>query len=265
MADAKTRRGKCARKGMGVARELHKASSGADSILSQMIEIVRSTALAEMASGIAHELNQPLAAAATFAQAGQRMLNRPEPMVAQALDVFRQINQEALNAGEGLRRIRRLFEQDQAATKPCQMSILIDELQPVFEWLAARTHGTLRVEATLSEPAVECDRTRIQLVLFALVQNAFEASIVNGPPEVRISVTNDRYSVETNIFDSGPGVPRDADSQIFRPFFTTKRRGTGLGLASSRAIVEAHEGTIGFENLSVSGCRFWFRLPVAGA
>jgi two-component system sensor kinase FixL len=230
-----------------------------------MIEIVRSTALAEMASGIAHELNQPLGAIATFAQAGQRMLDRPVPMVDQALDVFRQINQEALTAGEGLRRIRRLFDQDEAAKNPSQMSDLILELQPVFQWLAARARGNLNVESTQSEPAVDCDRARIQLVLFTLVQNAFEAAVDRGPPEVRITITSDRYGVETSIFDSGPGVPPDADPKLFKPFFTTKRRGTGLGLASSRAIVEAHEGTIGFENMRMGGCRFWFRLPVSSA
>jgi two-component system sensor kinase FixL len=242
---------------------MYKAPSGADTILSQMIEIVRSTALAEMASGIAHEINQPLGAIATFAQAGQRMLDRPQPMVDRAIDVFRQINQEALHAGEGLRRIRRLFDQDQAQRNPCQISELIGELHPVFEWLAARVQGTLKVESAQSEPNVECDRPGIQLVLFALVQNAFEAATDSRPPEVRITVTGDRYGVETSIFDSGPGVAPDADPKLFRPFFTTKRRGTGLGLASSRAIVEAHEGTIGFENMRVGGARFWFRLPVA--
>ncbi len=250
---------------LAVRSGLHNTLSGTDSILNQMIQIVRSTALAEMASGIAHELNQPLGAIATFAQAGQRMLDRPQPMLARALDVFQQINQEALNAGEGLRRIRRLFDQDEAAKTPCQMSELIAELQPVLEWLAARAQGRLEVESTQSEPRVECDRARIQLVLFALVQNAFEASGVAGPSEVRIKVTSDRYGVETSIFDSGPGVAPDADPKLFRPFFTTKRRGTGLGLASSRAIIEAHQGTIGFENMRAGGCRFWFRLPVSSA
>ena len=77
-------------------------SAGPDGILNQVIDIARSAALGEMASGIAHELNQPLGAIATFSQAGIRMLDRPEPMVARALDVLKQINSEALNAGEGI-------------------------------------------------------------------------------------------------------------------------------------------------------------------
>src|SRR5271154_2878193 len=86
-------------------------NGGSDLILKQLLEIARSSALAEMASGVAHELNQPLGAIATFSQAGERMLNRPEPLVDRALEVFRQINLEALGAGEGINRIRRLFDQ----------------------------------------------------------------------------------------------------------------------------------------------------------
>jgi signal transduction histidine kinase len=101
-------------------------------------------------------------------------------------------------------------------------------------------------------------------VLFALAQNACEASAQSDDaPLIGIAVTRDRYVVETSISDSGPGVPQDLQHQLFRPFFTTKPNGTGLGLASSRAIIEAHEGTIGFENLPSKGGRFWFRLPIA--
>ena len=79
----------------------------------------------------------------------------------------------------------------------------------------------------------------------------------------RIDVSADRYAVETGITDSGPGVPAELQQQLFRPFFTTKPQGTGLGLASSRAIVETHDGTMGFANLPAGGSRFWFRLPLA--
>ena len=89
-----------------------------------------------MASGIAHELNQPLGAIATYSQAGDRLLNRPEPVGAGALDVFRQINTEALAAGEGLRKIRKLFDQDDITRQPYAMSDVVEELRPVFEMMA---------------------------------------------------------------------------------------------------------------------------------
>src|SRR5271169_473178 len=90
-----------------------------ESILNQLMEIARISALAELASGIAHELNQPLGAFATFAQAGERLLNRPEPLVQRALEVFRQINAEAMSAGEGIRRIRRLFDHEEPKPARC--------------------------------------------------------------------------------------------------------------------------------------------------
>ncbi|MFI4889336.1 MAG: ATP-binding protein [Steroidobacterales bacterium] len=109
---------------------------------------------------------------------------------------------------------------------------------------------------------LQLDRLRIQHVLFALVQNAFEATIAcPRPASVTISVADDRYGVETSIVDSGAGVPAEIQEQLFRPFFTTKPRGTGLGLASCRAIVEAHDGTLGFEQMPEGGSRFWLRLP----
>jgi signal transduction histidine kinase len=228
------------------------------------MEIARSAALAEMASGIAHELNQPLGAIATFSQAGMRMLDRPEPMVARALDVFRQINNEALNAGEGIRRIRRLFDQEDIVRSRCSMDELIDELQPALELLSKRCNGELAFAPAQESPYLSVDRAKIQHVLFSLVQNAFEAaSGTSSPPLVRIVLSSDRYGVETSIVDSGPGVPAESQPRLFKPFYTTKSGGTGLGLASSHSILEAHQGSIGFENLPGGGCRFWFRLPAA--
>lgn len=228
------------------------------------MEIARISALAEMASGIAHELNQPLGAIATFSQAGDRLLNRPEPQVQRALEVFRQINAEALGAGEGIRRIRRLFEHQGMDREPGQIGALLEELRPVLNMLAARIKAQFQVDIAPELPDVAIDRLKIQHVLFALAQNAFDASAQNStPPRVKIEVRADRYAVETGIIDSGPGIAAEIREQLFRPFFTTKPQGTGLGLASARAIVESHQGTIGFETLPDGGTRFWFRLPIA--
>jgi two-component system sensor kinase FixL len=219
-----------------------------------LLEIARASVLAEMASGVAHELNQPLGAIATFAQAGERMLDRPSPMLSRALDVFRQINQEALGAGEGIKRIRRLFEQGSPQRIRCQMPELVEELRPVLEILVNRTEGAVRVDIPDAVPDLLIDRMRIQHVLYALAQNAVDAGLQSScAPSIRIDVSADRYAVETGITDSGPGVPAELQQQLFRPFFTTKPQGTGLGLASSRAIVEAHDGTMGFDEFARRG------------
>lgn len=239
--------------------------SDSEPMLQRLMEIARASALAEMASGVAHELNQPLGAIATFAQAGERLLDRPEPMVSRALDVFRQINHEALGAGDGIKRIRRLFEQGVPNRTLCRMTELIEELLPVLTGLASRAHGEVSVHAPDPPgPDLLLDRMRIQHVLYALIDNAVHASAASSSNRsVRIDVSADRYMVETGITDSGQGVPVEVQPHLFRPFFTTKSQGTGLGLASSRAIIESHDGTIGFQNIPAGGSRFWFRLPRA--
>jgi C4-dicarboxylate-specific signal transduction histidine kinase len=242
--------------------DLKVGSLAPEAILNRLMELSRIAALAEMASGIAHELNQPLGAIATFSQAGDRLLNRPEPMVSRAREVFQQINAEALNAGEGIRRIRRLFDHAEPTRSSCQMADLVGELAPALQELARGAKVTLQVDVQSSLPEVNVDRLRIQLVLFSLVQNALEATTQNKGSQVRIDVYADRYAVQTSITDSGAGIPLDLIDKLFRPFFTTKAGGTGLGLASSRASIEAHEGTIGFDNTAPSGSRFWFRLPI---
>jgi two-component system sensor kinase FixL len=235
-------------------------------LVSQLLEISRISALNELASGIAHELNQPLGAIATFAQAGERMLNRADPLVGETLNVLRQINDAALAAGEGIRRIRRLFDQDGAVHSRCQFPELIDELKPVLDLFAKRAACELQIDVGPDVPAVNADRLRIQHVIVALVQNACEASALGSTPsKIGVSAASDRYMVEISVSDSGPGVPTNVQRQLFRPFFTTKQRGTGLGLASSKAIIDVHEGTMGFENSSSGGSRFWFRLPIAGS
>jgi signal transduction histidine kinase len=112
-------------------------------------------------------------------------------------------------------------------------------------------------------PKVRVDRLRVQHVLFTLTQNAFEACapVAGARPTVRIGTHGDRYGVEVSVLDPGPGIAPEHRAQIFHPFFTTKSAGTGLGLASARAIIEAHQGTIGFD--ATGGTRFWFKLPAS--
>jgi signal transduction histidine kinase len=229
------------------------------------MEIARTSALEEMASGMAHEINQPLGAITTFAQAGQRMLDRADPMLPQAIDVLQQINAQAMTAAESIRRMRRLIGRDAREKTSRPAGDLVHELFPLLDALARRAGCSLELHVAADLPCVAVEALRIQHVIFTLAQNAIEAACAGDRtrrPTVTIEVSADRYNVEIAVCDSGPGVPVTTREQIFRPFFTTKPHGTGLGLASSRAIVQAHEGTIGFEDATSGGTRFWMRLPV---
>ena len=199
-------------------------------LLEQLLQVARISALEEMASGIAHELNQPIGAITTFAQAGQRMLDRPEPMVRPAAEVLQHISHEALNAGEGIRRIRSLFHGHHAERTRCNLADVVAELLPVLELLAARSGATLQFSSPSALPAVAIDRLRIQHVLFTLVQNALEAPTRNGePPTCASTSRGDRYGVRVAVEDRGMGIPDEARDHLFRPFFTTKAQARAWG------------------------------------
>lgn len=233
-------------------------------LVEELLQIARLSALEEMASGFAHELNQPIGAITTFAQAGQRMLDRPQPMVQPALEVLHHVSNEALKAGEGIHRIRKLFGPTPTARAESVLADVVNELLPVLRLLAKRYATIVSVDIAQDIPVVIIDARRIQHVLYTLVQNALEAQ--GGAPDdrrVRIEISGDRYCATVSVIDRGNGIADDVRGHLFRPFFTTKQNGTGLGLASSRAIVEEHDGTIGFDNIASGGTRFWFRLPAA--
>ena len=169
------------------------------------MQLSRIAALAEMASGIAHELNQPLGAIATFSQAGDRLLNRPQPLVERAREVFQHISSEALTAGEGIRRIRCLFDHAEPNRVRGPMSGLVAELVPALDALAKSTDIHLSVNVQSGLPDVCVDRLRIQLVLFSLVQNALDASAQARGDRVSVDVSGDgRNAVQ--IQQSGSGL-----------------------------------------------------------
>ena len=247
----------------GGGPEWRTGSQGA--LLNRLVAISRDSALEEMASGISHELNQPLGAIVTFAQAGERILSGPDASIVDAREVFRLISGQALAAAEGIRRIRHLFNRDPLNRTQCAMDEVVGELSGVLSLLADSLGVQLQFDYGVELPAVSIDRLRIQHVLFTLVQNALEASAASSSDEplVGIRVQANRYELEVSITDSGMGIAPDHRSHVFHPFFTTKETGTGLGLASARAIVESHEGTIGFDAHPRTSTRFWFRIPSA--
>ncbi len=232
------------------------------SLFEELMTISRAAALEEMASGIAHELNQPLGAIVTFAQTAERIAQRPENSPVSVGEVLKLISKEALAAAEGIRRIRQLFNRASLVTASCSIAEVLNELAPVLDLLGSQSGVGLVMEIDDALRPVSIDRLRVQHVLFTLVQNAFEANrLAGGEDRVTIRAHGDRYGIEVSVIDTGPGISEEHRPQIFHPFFTTKATGTGLGLTSARAIIEAHQGTIGFEKLDPQGTRFWFRLP----
>ncbi len=227
----------------------------------QFAQVARSCLLGEMSSGIAHELNQPLAAIATFAHAAARLLQRPKPAITEIRDILRNISAEALRAGDTIRRMRAIV------TSTAQPSLV--DLRDVLAELRVQFDAAIRsgVDLQINQPAelalVIAERSQLHHVIASLLQNAIEAGgAARNNPVVKIQVTPLTHEVEVAVEDNGPGVARDAVAHLFRPFFTTKAAGTGLGLASSRSIIEAHHGRIDYSTSAQGGARFFFRLPI---
>src|SRR5262249_54574504 len=142
----------------------------------QLVRVARAAALEEMASGIAHELNQPLGAIVTFAQAGERLLPRPDAPLSSVREVLQLISKEALAAGAGIQRMRQLFTRGEPSKVRCDMAEVIHELAPHLIRLAAQAQVRLDLDPQPDLPAVSIDRLRLQHVICVLAINAFEAS-----------------------------------------------------------------------------------------
>ena len=237
-----------------------------DSRLSQarLAQVARFAAMGEMAAGIAHELNQPLSAIATYAQACDRMLDAPAPDLPEIHGALKQISAQALRAGEIIRRLRHLVGNRETERVASDVNEVVQELATLAGVDARHNDITLAFELAPDAGQVSIDRVQVQQVLLNLVRNAIEA-LEGLAGERRILTIGTRrladQEVELFVRDRGPGVQPEVAERMFDPFFTTKRSGTGLGLAISRTIARAHRGTLGHRPGPSSGAEFFLRLP----
>jgi two-component system sensor kinase FixL len=230
----------------------------------RLAQVARFAAMGEMATGIAHELNQPLSAIATYAQACDRMLDGAEPDVPEIHAALKQIAFQALRAGEIIRKLRHMVANRETERTTCDINEVVTEITTLADTDARNNAVTLRFELADDLPPVSIDRVQVQQVLLNLLRNAIEAlGDCAGAPRI-ITIGTHRLSdpeVEVFVRDQGPGVTREVADRMFDPFFTTKRTGTGLGLAISKTIARAHRGTLGHRPNLPTGAEFFLRLP----
>jgi two-component system sensor kinase FixL len=234
----------------------------------RLTQFSRFSTMGEMAAGLAHEINQPLAAIATYAQACQRLLAQPAPDMSDVVDALEQINLQALRAGEVIRRLRDFVRNREVKRETIDCHRLLEELRPLAATDARHHDVRLRIDCVADLPEVQADSIQLQQVLLNLVRNAIDA--VSGEPRERREVTitaarGAEGDVEFAVLDRGPGLTPESVERLFTPFFTTKAGGTGLGLAISRSIVRAHGGRLWHAPNEGGGARFHFTLPVAPA
>jgi C4-dicarboxylate-specific signal transduction histidine kinase len=224
----------------------------------------RLIALGEFASAIAHELNQPLAAIATYNHSCMRMLQSGNPDPAQLLQAMHICRDQAKRAGRIIQRLRGLLRHPGPALAEQDLNQLVAAVLELCE-PGARDAG-VSFERVLSPrpPVVRADRLLIEQAALNLVRNAVEA-VQELPPERRRVTVATRIEADGSgtlaVSDLGEGVPPEVSERLFDAFVTTKRGGLGLGLSICRSVVEAHGGVIHHEKNAARGARFGFTLP----
>jgi two-component system sensor kinase FixL len=233
---------------------------------SELVHVSRLTAMGEMASALAHELNQPLSAIANYLRGSERLLNNEPldlPMLKEALS---KAGGQALRAGEVIQRLRDFIGRGETDRRIESASKLIEEAS-ALALVGVKEFG-IRVIMDFDPKAdtVIADRVQIQQVVLNLLRNAVDSMRGLKPAELKVRVApgEDGFTV-VSVSDTGTGITQEARPRLFEPFMTTKKEGMGVGLSICRTIVEAHGGTIWAENNEVRGATFSFTLPLADA
>jgi two-component system sensor kinase FixL len=229
----------------------------------ELVHISRLTAMGEMASALAHELNQPLSAIANYMKGSRRLLEaRSDEDSAVIRDAMEKAAEQSLRAGQIIRRLRDFVARGESERSIESVKKLIEEAS-ALALVGAKEHGVrVRFQIDPTHDLVLVDKVQIQQVLLNLIRNAIEAMEVSTRRELLIA-TRPRNGklVEVSVADSGPGIAPEISSQLFQPFITTKRYGMGVGLSISRSIVEAHGGQIVVESNPGGGTVFRFTMP----
>jgi signal transduction histidine kinase len=238
----------------------------AQQLRQDLTHIGRVSTLGEFAASLAHELNQPLTAILSNAQAGQRFLAARDVDLEQIRHILDDIVADDKRAGDVIHRLRVLFKKGE----PERVSLDLNEVVGEVAWLV-RNDAVLRnvvmsLQLAPGLPRVRGDRVQLQQVVLNLVLNGFDAMQEPGAGERTLLIRTareDSGDVRVEVQDSGKGIDEKDVDRMFQPLYTTKAEGLGMGLAIARTIVDAHGGRLGAANNVHGGATFHFTLPVA--
>ena len=231
----------------------------------QLVHVSRQTMLGELATGIAHELNQPLTAVANYAQAALRRVRANEWSREELATCLEKTSQQALLAGEIIRRLRRLVSKQPPEQTETDLNDTIRDVLEMVRTEAASREVHVRLELPDELPHVRADRTQLQQVMLNLVRNSFEAMQHTPAEERRLSVESrvtGHDCVAVSVTDHGAGCEAHDLDRLFEPFFTTKEQGLGMGLSISRSIIESHGGRLTAQSNLTRGLTLEFTLPI---
>ena len=225
----------------------------------QIIYNWRLNSLGEMASMVAHELNQPLSATLNFLEAAKAILGRPEVDRAKVMQYLTSAETQAERASDVIRRMRSLMSRDTGFHAPADLAEVVGEILPILNIHAREVDADLAVRIERDCDA-RCDRVQIQQVIVNLVRNALDAPSTGQRRRVVISGGRTDDGCRIVVEDNGPGVLPELAGLLFDPMASSKPGGMGLGLSICRTIVEAHNGTIDHRPATIGGAAFAFTI-----
>ena len=248
----------------GFIRDLTEREQSAamlDQARSELARLARLNELGEMASTLAHELNQPLSAIANYVQGSRRLLQSVEsapPMLMTALD---ETAKQALRAGDIIRHLREFVTRGETDKEPHDIKQLIEEAG-ALALVGSRERGIKSVfDFSQDAGMVLVDRVQIQQVIINLMRNAMEAMRDSRRKELTVRTRTEIDKLVVEVEDTGPGIAEEIAPQLFQPFVTSKASGMGIGLSISRRIIESHGGDLVVASSS-EGATFSFSLPL---
>jgi PAS domain S-box-containing protein len=265
--------------------EQKRAEEALQKAQAELAHVTRVATLGELTASIAHEINQPLAAVVTNANAGLRWLSRDSPDLAEACEAIRRIIRDGNRAGEVISRMRALFKKAGTTKERLDINEAIEEVVILAQSQVQRNRVSLQTQLANELPLILGDRIQLQQVILNLLINAIQAmsGVDEGPRELWVSsekvseipgelekvTLNDQAVDETEcaqvlitVRDSGPGLDPQLVNRLFDAFYTTKPQGLGMGLTISRSIIQAHGGRLWAEANAPRGAVFQFALPI---
>jgi signal transduction histidine kinase len=215
---------------------------------------------------VAHEVNQPLGAILSNAEAAEMLLDLKDPPLAEIRQILSDIRKNDLRADQAIRRIGSLLRRREIRRQPLNLNETVSEVLELTTGDALRRHVIIRTEFGNKLPLAFGDKVYLQQIMLNLIVNAMDA-MVDKPESSRHLTVQTKIrgegDLEVVVSDSGQGIAPDKMNRIFESFFTTKKDGMGLGLSIARSIVEAHQGQIWAETNSEGGATFHFTIPAA--
>jgi PAS domain S-box-containing protein len=233
--------------------------------LEELAHVTRLGLMGELASGIAHEVNQPLAAISTYTQVSLNLINTENPDLIKLSEILYKTQQQALRAGRIIHRTREFVKSHAKEHSTADVNALIYDCIDLCIAELKQNGIKLTFELEDNLPSIYVDQIQIEQVLINLIKNSVDA-LRNLPKKQQRHIAihsqltiNNR--IQVRVKDNGPGLDEDQQKKILTPFYTTKTEGMGMGLSISRSLIEAHEGALHFNSQPGEGSTFYFSLP----